>query len=183
MNTIKKLFDKLTFSSAILLAPLAYAIHHMEEKEGSFRIWRARYFAQNNPLTTEYVFIILTFITILSFLLFSIRKSKPTANGIIFFLMMSQLTNAFFHVGAGIYFMDYSPGTVTAIVLYLPVNFLILYKARMENWISKKTMILLIALGALSFAIFELFGGIAIPVLSLITLTYILLHEIRISKN
>ncbi|WP_152537474.1 HXXEE domain-containing protein [Aquimarina pacifica] len=183
MSKIKSLFEKLTFSSVLLLAPLAYCIHHIEEKEGNFRTWRARYFLQNNPLTTEYVFIVVSFVALLLILLFSIRKSKPAANAVILFFMMSQLTNAFFHIGAGVFFTDYSPGTVTAILLYLPVNLLILYKARIENWISRKIMYLLIMLGAFAFFLFELLGGISMPILFITILTYIIIHETKLSKK
>ncbi|GAA3509969.1 hypothetical protein GCM10022393_23680 [Aquimarina addita] len=183
MSIIKNQLEKLTFSSSLLLAPLAYSIHHFEEKEGNFRTWRAKYFLNNNPLTTEYVFIVITFISILFIFLFSIRKSKPTANVVVIFFMMSQFINAFFHIGAGIFFMDYSPGTVTAILLYIPINLLILHKARTENWISKKTAYILITLGLIGFSIFELVGGLAIPGLFIMVLIYLIIHETRISKN
>ncbi len=180
---MKNLIAKLTFKSSLLLAPLAYCIHHFEEKEGNFRTWRARYFLENNSLTTEYVFIIITFISLLFIFLFSVRKSKPTANVVVLFFIMSQLTNAFFHIGAGLFFADYSPGTITAILLYIPINLLILYKARAEDWISKKTMYFLIPLGVIGFSVFELVGGLAIPGLLIIVLTYLIIHEIRISKK
>ncbi|TFF89898.1 MAG: hypothetical protein EU548_05755 [Promethearchaeota archaeon] len=53
----KKIFwtimDKIDFKISLLLAPLAYAIHHIEEPIiFNFRAWRLIYFPDNNPLPT-----------------------------------------------------------------------------------------------------------------------------------
>ena len=77
---------ELTFKTALLFAPLAYAIHHFEEHMiFNFRDWRLQYFSDNNPLTTETVFVILTTITLVYIILHAIignlhRLNRPSYN-------------------------------------------------------------------------------------------------------
>ena len=73
--------------------------------------------------------------------------------------MTTQVVNAIFHVFFSFYFTDFSPGAITAVLLYLPVNYLI-YKAAMnEGYIKNNVEILILfILGATTFALFEAFG-------------------------
>jgi len=51
--------SRISFQTALLFAPLAYAFHHIEEHIFfNFRVWRLKYFPDNNHLTTETVFCI-----------------------------------------------------------------------------------------------------------------------------
>ena len=46
------------FRNLIILAPLAFALHHFEEHiVFNFREWRLKYFLDNNTLSTEEVLI------------------------------------------------------------------------------------------------------------------------------
>ena len=47
--------------------------------------------------------------------------------------MTTQIINAFFHIFFSFYFHDFSPGTITALLLYLPVNYLIFKAALREG--------------------------------------------------
>ena len=72
--------DKLNFSNSLLLAPLAYSVHHFEEHIlFNFREWRLLYFPDSNALSTELVFMILTTITIIYVLLQNLCESKAAA--------------------------------------------------------------------------------------------------------
>ena len=73
---------------------------------------------------------ILTALGLLSILGFTVRRSRPTAAFALLFFFTTQLHNVVYHVGAGVYFADYSPGTVTAVALYLPINLWLLWQAR-----------------------------------------------------
>lgn len=150
---------RLEFKLSLLLAPLAYGIHHSEEHLlFEFREWRLRYFADNNALSTEAVFIILTSITLLFILLHQRFENRATTYSILMFLMATQVVNAFFHVGGTIYFADFSPGLITGVLVYLPVNFLIARAALAEGLVSRGHLLLLFVVGACVFAMFEAVG-------------------------
>lgn len=171
--------SQITLQIALLFAPLAYCIHQIEESTGAFRTWRLRHFPDNNSLPVEYVFVILTALTLFLIILFSIRKSKPTAQFVVLFLMATQVQNAFYHVGAGIYFADYSPGTITALLLYLPINFYIVTKAIQERWLTKSAVWVIFILGGIMFWSFELIGPVIIAVFFGLGLVYVVVSELR----
>ena len=166
---------KLNFSNALLLAPLAYSVHHFEEHIlFNFREWRLLYFPDSNGLSTELVFMILTTITLIYVLLQNVFASKAAAMSALLFLMATQVQNALFHLGATLYFWDFSPGLYTALLLYLPVNFLIVKKALEEGLVTVRSVIVLFVLGGISFWLFEVFGPIVIGITVLGTLVWIL---------
>jgi Protein of unknown function with HXXEE motif len=163
---------KLTFQTALLLAPLAYAIHHFEEHIiFNFRDWRLQYFSDNNPLSTEAVFIILTAITLVYIIIHAITENKASAQSVILFLMATQVANVIFHTGGTILFRHFSPGLITAILLYLPVNFIIAKKAYQEGWVTRKSLTILFLSGSLLFSLFEFLGPA--PMVTVLVVTYI----------
>jgi hypothetical protein len=174
--------NKIDFKIATLFAPLAYAIHHFEEHIiFNFRAWRLLYFKDNNPLSTETVFLILSAITLIYILLHFIYENKATAQSLIIFLMSTQVVNFIFHAGGTVVFWDFSPGLITAILLYVPVNLLILSKALEENWVNKQTILILCAIGATLFTLFELFGPF--PMITFLIATYVwIIYTIRQAK-
>lgn len=174
--------NKINFQIALLLAPLAYCLHQLEESAGGFRTWRLAHFANNNPLPVEYVFVILTALTLFLILLFSIRQSRPTAQIVLAFLMATQVHNAFYHLGAGIYFAEYSPGTATALLLYLPVNFYIFRQALAEGWVTRWGIGILFVLGGVMFWTFELIGPVFIALFFGLMLVYVIVAELK-TKN
>ena len=182
-NLFSIINDRITFQIALLFAPLSYCIHQLEENMGGFRPWRLRHFPNNNPLPVEYVFIILTAISLIFIILFSIRKSKATAKVVLFLFMMTQVNNALYHIGTGIIFLDYSPGTITGLLLYLPVNIYIWVKAIKEKWISKINILILFVLGIIGFWTFEMGGPIFIAIILGLVLIYIFVSELRISTK
>jgi uncharacterized membrane protein YoaK (UPF0700 family) len=178
-NLFKNLNERITFQIALLFAPLSYCIHQLEESLGGFRTWRLRHFPNNNPLPVEYVFVILTAISLIFIILFSIRKSKATARVVLFLFMMTQVNNALYHVGTGLFFWDYSPGTITGLLLYLTANIYVLIKAIEEKWISKINIIILFLLGAIGFWIFEMGGPIFIAIIFVLVVIYLIFSELK----
>ena len=85
--------------------------------------------------------------TLVYLILNSTRQSRASALSILIFLMATQVHNLLFHVGGTIVFRDFSPGTITAVLLYLPVNIVILRKASEEEWINWKSGVILFLLG------------------------------------
>lgn len=170
---------RLTFQVSLLLAPLAYCLHQLDEDAGGFRAWRMRYFADNNRLSVEQVFVILTAVTLSLILWFSLRQSIATANLVLFLLMATQVNNALYHVITSLIFRDYSPGTLTAVVLYLPVNLLIWRQALREGWATRRSLLVLFVLGAAGFWAFELIGPALIVLELLAGIGYVLVSEVR----
>ncbi len=159
------------FRTSLLLAPLAYAIHHAEEHLlFDFRVWRLAYFADNNPLSTEVVFLVLTAITLVYILLHCMFQIRATAWSAILFLMATQVANAVFHLGGTLVFRDFSPGLITGLLLYAPVNFLIGYQALREGWVTGRALLVLFLAGSLVFALFEMVGPL--PMLAVLLATY-----------
>ena len=163
---------KVTFTASLLLPPIAYAIHHFEEHIlFNFREWRLLYFPDSNPLSTELVFMILTTITLLYIFLHHVFENRATAQSILLFLMASQVHNIIFHAGGTVFFWNFSPGLYTAILLYLPVNIYIVLKAFQENWLSRRSLIIVFLLGGVLFWSFEKLGPL--PMIVFLVGTYL----------
>ena len=122
------------FKNLIVLAPLIYAIHHFEEHIiFNFRDWRTSYFSDNNSIPTEAVLIILISLILIFIFIHLIKDNRASATLVLFFLMTTQVVNAFFHIFFSFYFNDFSPGAITAVALYLPVNYFIIKAAFKEG--------------------------------------------------
>jgi len=148
------------FKNLIVLGPLIYALHHFEEHViFNFREWRLRYFLDNNTLSTEEVLIRLISLLLIVTFIHLIKNNRGSAHIVLFFLMTTQVVNAFFHIFFSFYYSDFSPGAITGLLLYLPVNYLIFKAAFIEGYLrSYFELILLLIAGSLTFALFELLG-------------------------
>lgn len=162
--------SRLSFSSALLLAPLAYAVHHAEEHLlFNFRAWRLRYFADNNALSTEAVLVVLMSVSMVYLLFHATIRTKVTVWMAITFLMATQVHNALFHLGGTLWFSDFSPGLITALILYLPVNFLIARAALNEGMITPQQLGITFCAGGMLFWAFELIGPLVLFAATLLT--------------
>ena len=71
------------------------------------------------------------------------------------------------------YFKDFSPGVITGILLYLPVNFLIVQAALKEGFLKSYAEYGLIAfLGTITFVLFEIYGPIIIALAIVLSFLY-----------
>ena len=168
------------FRNLIVLGPLIYAIHHFEEHIiFNFREWRLKYFSDNNAISTETILIILSSLLLIFIFIHLIKNNRASAHIVLFFLMTTQIINSFFHIFFSFYFLDFSPGAVTGILLYLPVNYFILKAALNEGYLnSKKEVGYIFMLGAGTFALFEMIG----PIVMLITTILSVVYYIVVSK-
>ena len=148
------------FKNLIVLGPLIYAIHHFEEHViFDFREWRLSYFSDNNSITTEVILIILISQLLIFIFVHLIKNNRGSAHLVLFFLMTTQVINAFFHVFFSFYFNDFSPGAITAVLLYLPVNYFIIRAALREGYIKSYVELLILFLsGIATFTLFEMIG-------------------------
>jgi len=148
------------FKNLIVLGPLIYAIHHFEEHViFNFREWRLNYFSDNNSITTEAILIILISQLLIFIFVHLIKNNRGSAHLVLFFLMTTQVINAFFHVFFSFYFNDFSPGAITSVLLYLPVNYFIIRAAFREGYIQSYFELLILFLsGITTFTLFEMIG-------------------------
>jgi len=148
------------FKNLIILTPLAYLLHHFEEHIlFNFREWRLKYFLDNNSLSTEEVLIRLTSLLLIIIIIHTVKNNKGSAHVAMFFLMTTQVVNALFHIFFTLYFFDFSPGTITAIALYIPANYLIFRAAFREGHLkNNKELLLIFSAAILTFTLFELIG-------------------------
>jgi hypothetical protein len=162
------------FRNLIVLGPLIYLVHHFEEHIiFNFREWRLSYFADNNSLSTEEVLIRLAVVLLIAIYIHLIKQNKASAHIVLFFLMTTQVVNACFHVFFSFYFQDFSPGAITGVLLYLPVNYLIVKAALREGYLnSMKEVIGLFIIGASTFALFEMLGPIVMLGAVLLSMVY-----------
>ena len=174
------------FKNLIVLGPLIYALHHFEEHIiFNFREWRLTYFADNNAIPTEEVLIRLIALLLIFVFVHLIKNNRGSAHIVLFFLMTTQVVNAFFHVFFSFYFYDFSPGAITATLLYLPINFLIIKSAFQEGFLRNYLELFMIFIaGMTTFALFELIGPevIAYSVL-LAPVYYIMMNRTEPAKN
>lgn len=176
----EEVMNRVTFSTALLFAPVAYAIHHYEEHIlFNFREWRLLYFPNTNELSTELVFMILTSVSLIYVILHNIFPSRASARSALLFLMASQVHNVIFHAGSTLYFWHFSPGLYTAIALYVPVNILIAYVALKESWVSGRSLVVLFVAGGAVFWMFEVVGPAVIAATVLGTYVWIAVEAIR----
>jgi len=175
--------NKITFKISLLFAPLAYAFHHYEESIiFNFRAWRSLYFPDNKLPSTELMLVILMAISLVYIILHFIVQNRASAQSVIKFLMATQVNNMIFHTGGTIVFQDFSPGLITAILLYIPVNIIIAQKALQEGWISKRSLTVLFLLGGLLFWLFEQFGPFPMVTVLLTSYLWITYETIRMKR-
>ena len=169
------------FRNLIILAPLIFALHHFEEHiVFNFREWRLKYFLDNNTLSTEEVLIRLISLLLIMVIVHIVKKNRGSAHVVMFFLMTTQVVNAFFHIFFSFYFLDFSPGAITATLLYLPINYLIFRAAFHEGYLRNNSELLLIFVSAsITFSLFELIG----PTVIGYTITLIPLYYIYANKT
>jgi len=102
-----------------------------------------------------------------------VKNNRASAQVVLFILFAIQVVNAFYHIFFSFYFSDFSPGTVTAALLYLPVNFLIVQAAFKEGLLKSYFEYGCIALlGTATFVLFEIFGPIIIGLAIIFSLIY-----------
>ena len=170
------------FKNLIVLAPLIYAIHHFEEHIiFNFRDWRTSYFSDNNSIPTEAVLIILISLILVFIFIHLIKGNRASATLVLFFLMTTQVVNAFFHIFFSFYFNDFSPGAITAVALYLPVNYFIIKAAFKEGHLRSYVELSFIFLTGIScFTLFELIGPQVIGFTVMLTpFYYIIISKIE----
>jgi hypothetical protein len=99
--------------------------------------------------------------------------------------MTTQVVNAFFHIFFSFYFNDFSPGVITAVLLYLPINVLIVRAAFHEGHLKSFLELFLVFMaGSTTFALFEMIGAQVLGyAVLLMPIYYILIKKIEEKTN
>ena len=159
------------FNNLIILGPLLYAIHNFEEHVVfNFIEWKLKYFNHSAAaLSTEAILSILVCVIVGFVFLHLVKTNKASAYIVLYILFAIQIINAIFHIFFSLYFNDFSPGTITAVLVYLPGNYLIVRAAFREGYLKSYSEYGFIALlGTTTFVLFEIYGPLVI-VLSIIS--------------
>ena len=174
------------FKNLIVLGPLIYAIHHFEEHViFNFIEWKLQYFEHSAAaISTEGLLSILVCILVIFALLHLVKNNRASAYVVLYILFAIQVINAIYHIFFSLYFSDFSPGTITAILFYLPVNFLIVRAAYKEGFLKSYMEYGYIALlGTATFVLFEIYGPLVIVLSIISSLVFFAWFNNRLTNN
>tara|TARA_B110000858_G_C17774545_1_gene461520 strand:- start:792 stop:1319 length:528 start_codon:yes stop_codon:yes gene_type:complete len=163
------------FKNLIVLSPLIYAVHHFEEHViFNFIEWKLKYFYHSAAvLSTEAILSILVCVFVMFVLLHLVKNNRASAYLILYILFTIQVVNSLFHIFFSLYYNDFSPGTITAVLLYLPINFLVVRAAFQEGFLKTYIEYGVIAFfGTITFTLFEIYGPVVIVLSILASLVY-----------
>ncbi|MFZ2538734.1 MAG: HXXEE domain-containing protein [Oscillospiraceae bacterium] len=144
------------YRKALWLATLLLVVHNVEEfmtmppfisRHGQDLPTLIR---KATAMSSEQFSVALIIVTLFAFL-FTFWGSNSEANGTGMFLAITTqiilLINAVQHIIASIWLGIYTPGVLTAIILYLPLLSYLILRALKEGYISKKLIIYSFILG------------------------------------
>ena len=174
------------FKNLIVLGPLIYSIHHFEEHViFNFIEWKLQYFEHSAAaISTEGLLSILVCILVIFALLHLVKNNRASAYVVLYILFAIQVINAIYHIFFSLYFSDFSPGTITAILFYLPVNFLIVRAAYKEGFLKSYMEYCYIALlGTATFVLFEIYGPLVIVLSIMSSLVFFVWFNNRLTNN
>ena len=140
-----------TINKYIALLPFAFALHNVEE---AIYIDSVNHLGFSRLLYNQTQFIIaVSLFTILGFVLVfgkGLYKSQSAyQSAIAGFAGMLFLNAIISHIIPSIFFLNYMPGVVTAVLLLLPLTACILWEIYRLRWFSNKKLILTILSGGI----------------------------------
>jgi hypothetical protein len=158
VEAIPRFLRNASFREMVWLAPLAYAVHITEEF-WRFPSWASTHFA---PGFTTQRFVVANVVIMLGLLGLTVLVSAVSVRAVdfVYFCWLSgQLFhNALFHMGTTAYFGVYSPGLLSAILLYLPVCYCVARAAHREGRIGNAAGVAALVVGAAAMFSLAYFG-------------------------
>ena len=151
----------------------------------NFIEWKLKYFYHSAAaLSTEAILSILVCVLIVFVLLHLVKNNKASAYVILYVLFTIEIINALFHIFFSLYYKDFSPGTITAVLVYLPGNYLIVRAAFQEGYLKSYIEYGYIALlGTTTFVLFEIYGPVIIGLSIICSLLYFAWSNRRLSNG
>jgi len=158
VEAIPRFLQGARFREIVWLAPLAYAVHILEEF-WRFPLWASTHFA---PGFTTHRFVVANAVimVVLLGLTALVSAVRERAVDFVYFCWLAgQLFhNALFHMGTTAYFGVYSPGLLSAILLYLPVCYCVARAAYREARIDNAEGAAALVVGAAGMFSLVYFG-------------------------
>jgi len=154
VEAIPRFIGGLSYRQATWLAPAAYAVHILEESQ-HFAEWASTHFAAGFT-TAQFVqnnLIIMSILLALTALV-NVHQRRWTALLHFFQLSAGIFHNALLHMAATAYVGLYSPGLLSAILLYVPVSYTITRRGYAEGLLPNRVAIPLFVLAGIAHAIF-----------------------------
>jgi hypothetical protein len=140
------------FRRAVWLAPAAYTIH-VSEEWGRFPDWVRAHLAPGFADTSFVLVNAIAMTVLLSFTAAVSRSPSPQTTFRFFVWIDFQIFwNALVHIAATIYLAEYSPGTISALLVYLPVWTLLSRLASRADLLPRTAARRALALGAMLHA-------------------------------
>ena len=154
VEALPKFLNGLSYRQAIWLVPVAYAVHILEESQ-HFAAWASTNFT-GGFTTTQFVknnLIIMSILVALT-LLVSVYPRRWTA--LLHFFQISAVLfhNALFHMAATAYIGIYSPGLLSAILLYVPVFYHVVKRGYREGLLPNGSAIAVFGVAGIAHAWF-----------------------------
>ena len=113
------------------LLPLAVTLHNAEEV-----MWlpdfRARH-GWNSITPSQFRLAALVSALLVVAVTYAATKNIRTASLLFYTLCWIMLLNVLWHVGASFYFRAYAPGSITAVVLVLPITLYLIFCVRIHD--------------------------------------------------
>lgn len=141
---------------AIFLFCFIYALHMVEEFSLGFVEWGDRYFGSFD--WTQNLFGNAMFFVLLSTACYMYYRNPTRHLWAGMSSAMWVLGNAFLHISASILGGEYSPGVVTATVLYIPAGLYFLVNWARKGLVTWKNLALSFSVGAMILMIIPTFG-------------------------
>lgn len=140
---------------AIFLFCLLYALHMVEEFAFGFVPWADRYFGDFD--WTQNLIGNTGFFAFLALACYLYKKNPDKFLWVGMCAAMWVLTNAFIHLSSTLLGGEYSPGVVTATLLYIPGGLYFLLRWRRNRVLTWKNLLLSFAVGGMAFMLVPTF--------------------------
>jgi hypothetical protein len=140
--------DASAFYRLLWAFPIAFVLHIAEEAP-AFSSWVEHTLGGEISLGAFAVNNAGFMVVLVALVVLAVRVQKPWATALLFFWVSGQqFWNFVFHLYTQILFGDYSPGIVTAVLLYYPTYLFIAGRAVRERHVSPGVMALAFVAGA-----------------------------------
>jgi hypothetical protein len=144
-----------SFTDAILLCPVAVALHVAEEW-GAFPRWARRHVSAGYSDREYVVTHVLALVSApLAVGLARAFPTQPIVSFVFFALVVGPgiFWNAWFHAGATILTRTYCPGLVTGVTVYLPLSVLVVVLAVRDGLSTPRFLFIMFGIGAVVHAL------------------------------
>lgn len=112
--------------------------------------------------------------------------NRPTALISLIAFLTVQFHNAIYHLFFTIYYGVYSPGVVSGLIVYIPLNCILILLAYRENYINKISGVIIFLIAGVAYWLYYCFLGeimiIIFLIISAIILIIYYIKSVRSSK-